>query len=60
MADAATKKVFELFQLYGNQDYLGESVTQLEHAIQCGMCAEEEDGSTEVRGNIEVGPLIPY
>ena len=42
-------KVFALFDKYGHRDYIGENVTQLEHAVQCAMMAEKEDGSVEVR-----------
>ena len=49
-----TNQVFSLFEKYGNEDYLGENVTQLEHAIQCAMLAEKEDGSTEVYGYIHI------
>ena len=41
-------KVFVLFDKYGDQDYIGENVSQLEHAVQCAMMAEKEDGSVEV------------
>ena len=41
-------EVFGLFDKHGQQDYIGENVTQLEHAIQCAMMAEKEDGSVEV------------
>ena len=41
-------RVFMLFDKYGQQDYIGENVTQQEHAVQCAMMAEKEDGSVEV------------
>ena len=31
-----------------NRSYIGENVTQQEHAVQCAMMAEKEDGSVEV------------
>lgn len=34
--------IFELFDLYGDKDYIGEEVTQLEHALQCAHQAEIE------------------
>lgn len=34
--------IFELFDLYGDKDYIGENVTQLEHALQCAHHAEIE------------------
>ena len=33
--------VFNLFNKYGNNGYIGEKVTQLEHATQCAFLAEE-------------------
>ena len=41
--------VFSLYKKYGHNDYLGEPVNQLEHAIQCAMLAEKEGYSNEVR-----------
>ena len=41
--------VFSLYKKYGHNDYLGEPVNQLEHAIQCAMLAEKEGYSDEVR-----------
>ena len=41
--------VFSLYKKYGDNDYLGEPVNQLEHAIQCAMLAEKEGYSDEVR-----------
>ena len=32
---------FELFNKYGNKGYIGEDVTQLEHATQAALLAEE-------------------
>ncbi|CAB3988692.1 Hypothetical predicted protein [Paramuricea clavata] len=40
--------VFSLYKKYGDNDYLGEPVNQLEHAIQCAMLAEKEGYSDEV------------
>lgn len=34
--------VFDLYKNYGEQDYIGEEVTQLQHALQCGHLAHEE------------------
>ena len=41
-------RVFTLVDKYGQQDYIGENVTQQEHAVQCAMMAEKEDGSVQV------------
>lgn len=39
---------FLLFKKYGDDDYLGEPVNQLQHATQCAMLAEKEGFPTEV------------
>jgi hypothetical protein len=33
-------KIFELYEKYGNIGYLGENVSQIEHALQCARLAE--------------------
>ena len=33
------KSIFDLYRTYGNRDYIGESVSQLEHAFQCAYNA---------------------
>ena len=48
-AEAVTKRVFDLYRLHGESDYIGEKVTQTEHAIQCAILAEEEGFPVEVR-----------
>jgi len=35
-------QVFDLYRDYGGSDYIGEQVTQLEHAIQCAEQAAKE------------------
>lgn len=35
-------KIFKYYELYGNKDYIGESVTQTEHMIQAAMLAEND------------------
>ncbi|XP_013387539.1 uncharacterized protein LOC106156700 [Lingula anatina] len=44
MGDTAAQvtTLFSLYRDYGECDYLGESVTQVQHAIQCAMQAENE------------------
>ncbi len=44
----AVEQIFSLFDKYGEGDYIGENVTQIEHAVQCAMMAEKEDGTTQV------------
>ena len=46
--------IYEVFSLYenrGGENYIGERVTQLEHATQCAMLAEQEGYSDDV-GNL--------
>ena len=40
--------IFEYYYKNGNNDYIGEGVTQLEHMTQSGMIAEEENQPLEV------------
>lgn len=37
-----TEEILKLFEKRGNSEYGGESVTQLEHALQAAMMAEQE------------------
>lgn len=34
------RNTFNLYRIYGNNDYIGESISQLEHALQCAHNAE--------------------
>ena len=36
-------EIFFLYEKYGNQDYIGEEVSHLEHMIQAAMLAEEDE-----------------
>ena len=36
-----TNCVFDLFKKYGDNDYIGEPVSQREHMVQCAMLAEK-------------------
>lgn len=36
------QRIFELFEKHGADDYIGENITQLEHAIQCAMLIEAD------------------
>ena len=40
--------VFSLFEKFGNQDYIGEPVSQTEHMVQAAMQAERDGQSDEV------------
>lgn len=41
-------EVFSLFDKFGNADYIGEAISQLEHGCQAAECAEKEGFSDEV------------
>ena len=47
-------KVFELYKKYGCNGYIGENITQLEHASQCAMLAEEFCFNTNNTNDIEL------
>jgi putative nucleotidyltransferase with HDIG domain len=36
------EEIFELYEKYGNSGYIGENVSQIEHALQCAHLAEKE------------------
>jgi predicted HD phosphohydrolase len=38
----STDAIFELYTKWGSSDYIGESITQTEHALQCAMVATED------------------
>lgn len=35
-------EIFDLFEKYGNADYIGEDISQIEHAVQAAQLAEEQ------------------
>jgi phosphonate degradation associated HDIG domain protein len=41
-------EILTLYKMYGNQDYIGEPVSQIEHMCQCAELAEREDYDYEV------------
>lgn len=45
---ARVDEVFDLFDRFGNADYIGEAISQLEHGCQAAQCAEKEGFSEEV------------
>jgi phosphonate degradation associated HDIG domain protein len=47
-AAAIVKEVFSLYEKHGNEDYIGEPVSQLEHMSQAAALAEEEGYDDEV------------
>jgi phosphonate degradation associated HDIG domain protein len=47
-ARAIVNEVFALYEKYGNDDYIGEPVSQLEHMCQSAQLAEKEGYSEEI------------
>ncbi|MDQ2720990.1 MAG: HDIG domain-containing protein [Bacteroidota bacterium] len=41
-------EIISLYKMYGNQDYIGEPVSQIEHMCQCAQFAEKENYDEEV------------
>ena len=41
-------KIFYYYERYGNQDYIGEPVTQIEHMVQGAMFAEKDNRKPEI------------
>lgn len=39
-AEAIADEIISLYQMYGNEDYIGEPVSQIEHMCQCAELAE--------------------
>ena len=35
-------RILNLYTKYGSSDYIGENITQTEHALQCAKCAEDD------------------
>lgn len=55
--------ITRLFQLYGDKDYIGEYVSQLEHALQCAYLAEvngEEPEMILAALLHDIGHLVVY
>jgi 2-amino-1-hydroxyethylphosphonate dioxygenase (glycine-forming) len=47
-SEAIVKEVFELYDRYGNEDYIGEPVSQIEHMSQAAALAMKEGYDDEV------------
>ncbi len=43
-----SNEILSLYQEYGNQDYIGEPVSQIEHMCQCAQLAGKENYDDEV------------
>ena len=48
MSAEVVNEIFRHYREHGSEDYIGEKVTQLEHATQCAMRAEQAGKSEEV------------
>jgi phosphonate degradation associated HDIG domain protein len=46
--EQTVNEIFELYQIYGVEDYIGEPVSQVEHMCQAAQLAEAEGYSEEV------------
>ena len=46
--ESKINEVFSLYESYGNADYIGEPVSQIEHMSQAAQMAEEEGYGNEV------------
>jgi phosphonate degradation associated HDIG domain protein len=47
-AEKTVEEIMALYHQYGDEDYIGEPVSQLEHMCQCAELAEEEGYDEEV------------
>ena len=55
--------IFKYYEDFGNKDYIGEEVTQIEHMVQAAMLAEENGDSVEViLGSLfhDIGHLVAF
>lgn len=62
LANKRAEEIFELYEKFGNQDYIGEPVSQLEHMCQAAQLAESEGYDDEVVLAAflhDVGHLLP-
>lgn len=41
-------EIFNVYEKYGGKDYIGENVSQLEHALQCAQLAEKDNFQHDV------------
>ena len=46
--EEVVNEIFELYQKYGGEDYIGEPVSQLEHMCQCAQLGEQEGYGEDV------------
>lgn len=50
---------FELYRKHGGRGYIGEEVTQYQHAVQCSLLAEEFTKSQEFLNLVSSNPINP-
>lgn len=48
LAETNVNTIHNLFATYGQSDYIGESITQLEHAVQAGILALNDKRSNHI------------
>lgn len=48
LMEASVKQIVELYQKYGAYDYIGENVTQSQHAIQAYLLAQKDNQPNDV------------
>jgi predicted HD phosphohydrolase len=61
--DMIINYIFYYYEKYGNYDYIGENVSQIEHMIQGAMLAEEEQQPPEIVVAMflhDIGHLLEY
>src|SRR5580765_1267873 len=46
--EETAEMIISLYNSYGNEDYIGEPVSQIEHMCQCAQSAEKENYDDEV------------
>jgi 2-amino-1-hydroxyethylphosphonate dioxygenase (glycine-forming) len=46
--DITVNEIMDLFTIFGNKDYIGEPVSQIEHMTQCAQLAEASGADNEV------------
>lgn len=45
---SSIKEVFELYNIFGNANYIGENISQLEHATQAAIAAQRDNQPCDV------------
>lgn len=48
MINANVESILTLYKNYGDENYIGENVSQVEHMCQCAQLAENEGYDDEV------------